>query len=262
MLYAGERLRRPPRVAWAVGDLIAAPAMAAVIAVPILAAGMVLGHLFFSDRLAGSAGHVVAAVAGTAVLYGALFAGTAVFTVGKYDLPWEVLRFRPVPREAYVSMVPLLVVLNLASGLLQWLLAPLSEHGSQLLASQVSGLLASYSISWGGLGGALLMVGVVAPIVEETYFRGMLYGLLRERHGALPAIAGSAVIFAAAHTFVYGHDILLAFPQLVLLGLALAWVVERTHSLYPAIVLHGLNNAVIVVALFWSVAATGFPLAG
>ena len=56
---------------------------------------------------------------------------------------------------------------------------------------------------------------------------------------------------------MFGQYILVAFPQLFMLGLVLALVVEYTHSLYPAILLHSLNNSLVVVALFWGVAAGG-----
>ncbi|MFW6334995.1 MAG: CPBP family intramembrane glutamic endopeptidase [Desulfosalsimonas sp.] len=44
----------------------------------------------------------------------------------------------------------------------------------------------------------LAVGGLVSPFAEELFFRGALFGLLR-RWGALPAILGSALVFAAAH---------------------------------------------------------------
>jgi membrane protease YdiL (CAAX protease family) len=254
MLYAGDLLRKPPRVEWAPADVLAAPVAAAAIAVPILATGMALGHLLFSGKAAaGSPGHLLVVMAGLSVMYGSLFAGTALFTVGKYRLPWQVLRFQRVRRRAYVAMLPLLAAVYLASSVLGWALGPLAS--ADLTTPQVDGLVSSFSVSWSGLLGALLIVGVLAPIVEETYFRGMVYGLLRERYGTGRAVLVSAAIFAGAHVFVFGHYMVVAFPELFILGAILAMVVERTRSLYPAILLHALNNGVVVVALFWSITA-------
>jgi membrane protease YdiL (CAAX protease family) len=256
MLYAGDLLKRPPRVAWAPADVLAAPAVAAVIAVPILAVGMGVGHLLFSGKVAaGSPGHLLAGIAGLTVLYGSLFTGTALFTVGKYRLPWQVLRFQRAGGRAYLAMLPLLAVVNVSSGLLSWVLAPLAGGDGSLARAQLGTLTSSFDTSWSGLAGALLIVAVVAPVAEETYFRGMLYGLLHARYGARRAAVVSAAIFAAAHVFVFRHYIVIAFPELFVLGLVLALVVERTRSLLPAIFLHALNNGVVVIALFWSVVA-------
>jgi membrane protease YdiL (CAAX protease family) len=38
-------------------------------------------------------------------------------------------------------------------------------------------------------------------------------------------------------------------PQLAFLGLALAWVYERTGSIYPTICMHALNNALAFAIL-------------
>ena len=261
MLYAGDLLRQPRRVAWAPADILATPVVAALMAVPLLATGMVITRIFLhSGTAAAASGFGLRPIVGLCVLYGSLFAATILLTVGKYRVPWAALWLRPVRWSAYPALIPVLVAVNLVCGALEWLLWPLAGHGTQLANPQATDLLTSFPISWGGLAGALLVVAVVAPIVEETYFRGMIYGLLRERHGVGPAIAVSALIFAAAHVFVFGRYIVLAFPELCVLGVALAAVTEQSRSLYPAILLHAVNNALVVIALFWSVAATGLPL--
>ncbi|MFW6333946.1 MAG: CPBP family intramembrane glutamic endopeptidase [Desulfosalsimonas sp.] len=40
--------------------------------------------------------------------------------------------------------------------------------------------------------------GIVSPFAEELIFRGAVFGVLR-RYGALAAVAGSSIVFAAAH---------------------------------------------------------------
>jgi CAAX protease family protein len=81
-----------------------------------------------------------------------------------------------------------------------------------------------------------LFVIVIAPPVEEFFFRGFLFQSLRNSWGPMLGAIGSAVIFSAIHL---QFD---KFPQLVILGCALAFVFHKTDSLWPAIVLHGLNN--------------------
>ena len=90
-----------------------------------------------------------------------------------------------------------------------------------------------------------LVVVVAAPVVEELLFRGVGFGLLR-RFGVPVAIVATAAGFAATHGLIEG------LPILFLFGAGLAWLRERTGSLYPCILLHGLFNA---MALLFSLAA-------
>jgi membrane protease YdiL (CAAX protease family) len=80
-------------------------------------------------------------------------------------------------------------------------------------------------------------VAVLAPFCEEIIFRGFLYSSLRTRIGIFPAILASSLIFAGIHFDRGGALMLLA------LGPVLALAFERTRSLVPAMVAHGLWNA-------------------
>jgi uncharacterized protein len=90
-----------------------------------------------------------------------------------------------------------------------------------------------------------LVVVVLAPIVEELMFRGVGFGLMR-RFGAPVAILGTAAAFAAIHGLIEG------FPLLFLFGAGLAWLRERTGSVYPCILLHGAFNGIALLASVWS----------
>ncbi len=90
---------------------------------------------------------------------------------------------------------------------------------------------------------AFLLAVVVAPIVEETFFRGALYGGLRTRMGVWGAAAFSGALFASVHpTLPTG------FLPILALGMVLAVLREKTGSLYPGMVCHGLNNAIMLIA--------------
>lgn len=82
-----------------------------------------------------------------------------------------------------------------------------------------------------------LFIVVFAPIVEELLFRGLGYSVLVQ-FGRWPAIVGVGVAFGLAHGLVYGLPILIAF------GAALAFLRDRTDSVYPGILLHASYNAV------------------
>jgi membrane protease YdiL (CAAX protease family) len=77
---------------------------------------------------------------------------------------------------------------------------------------------------------------VVAPVVEEIVFRGLLFGWLREKWGPGAAALISSLVFSVIH-FSY-----LALGGIFVLALVLCAVRARTRSLYPCMLLHALFN--------------------
>lgn len=90
-----------------------------------------------------------------------------------------------------------------------------------------------------GLGLALAFV-VVAPLVEEALFRGVILpGLAEDQLANVPkAIVGSALLFAVMH--VRADAVVYAFAAGLVLGAVRVW----TGSLLPCVALHAANNAV------------------
>jgi membrane protease YdiL (CAAX protease family) len=84
----------------------------------------------------------------------------------------------------------------------------------------------------------LLIVGL-APIAEEVFFRGFMFGGFRRSMSLWPAAIASGVIFGVIHAPT-GPT---AVPPLIVLGVALGWLYERTGSIWPAIGVHAVNNA-------------------
>ncbi len=89
---------------------------------------------------------------------------------------------------------------------------------------------------------SLVLLAVLAPIVEELVFRGLLYGWIEGRWGSLAAFIVSSVAFAAAH-WEPAH-VLLVFP----LGVLFGWIRRRSNSLMPSMVAHIVNNGFALVA--------------
>lgn len=96
--------------------------------------------------------------------------------------------------------------------------------------------------SLGLLIGAGLLVVLIAPYAEELFFRGFFYRALRNRLGVAGATITVGLVFGAIH--YSGPDTLPLLPVLALFGVVLCAVYQRTGSLYPAIALHALNNAI------------------
>jgi membrane protease YdiL (CAAX protease family) len=91
----------------------------------------------------------------------------------------------------------------------------------------------------------LVMVGVLAPLAEEVFFRGLVLRAFERRIGTVAAVVASSAFFAATH----GQP--LQFPALFVAGLVFAALVVRTGRLGPAIVAHMAFNITTVVALLW-----------
>lgn len=84
----------------------------------------------------------------------------------------------------------------------------------------------------------IVIVAVLAPIIEELFFRGLFLRALEKRWGPRWALWISSLVFAAVHLQ------LLQFPALALIGLVLGWLTLRTGRLGPAIWAHIAFNAV------------------
>lgn len=95
----------------------------------------------------------------------------------------------------------------------------------------------------------ILVVGaLVAPFVEETLFRGALFGWLLRRWNAWVAVPVTAVAFAALH----GPTA----PIIVFHGLLFGYVRLRTGSLWPSFLMHAVNNGLALTGLFLSLHGT------
>ena len=84
-----------------------------------------------------------------------------------------------------------------------------------------------------------LVGGILAPVTEEVFFRGILYGFLR-RWGFVVALVLSTAAFAATHGLGHG------FPLVQVTGgilFAAAYEVEK--NLLVPITIHGLGNLAI-----------------
>jgi len=93
----------------------------------------------------------------------------------------------------------------------------------------------------------VLIAVVFAPLFEEIFFRGFVHRGLRNSWGWWPAALASATIFSLAHLQ------LTVFVPIFALGVGLAWVYERTGSLWTSIAMHAVFNGLAVLA--WALGA-------
>jgi len=82
---------------------------------------------------------------------------------------------------------------------------------------------------------------VVAPLTEEIFFRGFLFkGIKNSKIGPVGAIIITSLAWSALHTQYDAYGIVVIFMGGLLLGFARA----KSHSIYPPVVMHALQNAI------------------
>ncbi len=85
---------------------------------------------------------------------------------------------------------------------------------------------------------------ILAPIAEESLFRGVLYPVIKQHVSPRAALWGTSVLFALIHRNVA------TFIPLLLLALLLVWLYEKTDNLLASIAAHATFNAVNFAMFF------------
>lgn len=97
----------------------------------------------------------------------------------------------------------------------------------------------------------VLVIAVLAPILEEMLFRGVLLDVLKSRVALNPAIWITGIAFGVVH--LTDPATLLLVPALAALGVILGYTRERSGgSLSRPILMHMGFNAVTAIALIFS----------
>ena len=97
---------------------------------------------------------------------------------------------------------------------------------------------------WGQERPRLLIVGLAA-LSEEMFFRGFVFSGLRSRMSVWPAAVISGLVFGLVHA---PTGITTVIP-LAVFGVALAWLYDRTGSLWPSVTAHAINNGLALAIL-------------
>jgi hypothetical protein len=89
----------------------------------------------------------------------------------------------------------------------------------------------------------LILVAGVVPCAEELFFRGLVYPLMRRDLGPALAILLNAAVFALVHVIPQ------LLPGLFVIGLILAYLRERSGSIWPGVLYHVLQNGVALLVI-------------
>lgn len=89
-----------------------------------------------------------------------------------------------------------------------------------------------------------IFAAIVGPMIEELFFRGFLYNAVKRHIGIVWAMVVTAAFFAALHTNLVG------FLPIMILGLVLAYLYEKTGTLVAPITVHIIHNLSMVFFVF------------
>lgn len=238
-------------IRWTLADILLVLLASALASVAlVLGVGVALGKVVPDPRAFLQANLVVYAAGIGIAIYGIVFLAVYLLIVRRRGAAWRAIGFRRPPLLALL-LAPLLGFGQLlAVALLNQLVL---RFAGAFENPQVAMITGGQGFSWRNFVLMLLLAGVVAPLVEETFFRGVLYGWLRARLPVVVAVASSAALFALV------HFIPILLPALFAMGLILALAYELSGSLWLAILLHAIQNSLAVTLIFVAL-AFGVPV--
>ncbi|MDQ6848279.1 MAG: CPBP family intramembrane metalloprotease [Candidatus Dormibacteraeota bacterium] len=228
---------------WDWSDVVAfLPAAAAGV---LLTGSVIVGITQALDGgLQATARTAVESFAGQASSYAAAVAALAVLLLLRRGLRLRDLGWR-LPRSlGPLGWLPWLAI-GIVGAVVALIVAEwLGSLATQILPNSPNTQCTSVRDEYGGyVAVAIPLVCVIAPLAEESIFRGFVYGWLRRRLPVLPAVVISAAVFSAAHVVL-----VLALP-LFGVGVILALLYEYSDSLLPGAIVHGLFNLVGIIAI-------------
>jgi len=246
--------REASRIPWTMGDL--AWAIGVVIAATVVVAlGLGIGTILLvgpatlvgSDPTDISGLLDVLAAEGVLqpwllLLMTAMLVGEAAMPVSawlfgalKYHCGWRALGFRSFRAFDGISLGAVVVLVGFLVGFLYDML--LTHLGLESPSSLPAGLTETGL----GLGIVFVLAVVIAPVAEETFFRGFVLAGIGRRFGNAWGVVLSALLFSVAHMQLG------ALLPIFILGLLLGWLYLRTRSIWPCILTHFVYNSIAML---------------
>ncbi|SDY25583.1 hypothetical protein SAMN05421736_101788 [Evansella caseinilytica] len=184
-----------------------------------------------------------------------LFAGAAmgltmavVFTAGVYyialkphKLLWDAVGIRVFQASYWKAIIGWTAVLFFVSVLLltamDWLNIGWENEKTQSLQSE---------ITWLTISVGFVSAAIISPAYEEIFYRGFLYKWLRMKWGVGTGVLISSVIFTVVHIPTYN-----TLPINFISGAVWAWTYEKSGSILPGMIIHGIYNGIAVLLTVW-----------
>ena len=220
------------RIPWTPSDVVKGVGFTLAFTISTVAL-FILVLLLIDEEDAG-----IFALAATAAVEGLLLTAVWVFAVSKYRISWRALGFWRGPNVRDIGIAAAVVIGGLVVQISY--LTVLEAVGID-----TAGATSSTFIEEGKAVLILLalLALLIAPVCEELFFRGFVFGGLTNRFGFWKAAVMSALLFGLVHV-----EPIKIFP-LFILGLLLAGAYYRTRSLWSSALAHFLNNGIALLSL-------------
>jgi membrane protease YdiL (CAAX protease family) len=184
---------------------------------------------------------VVRSAIGAVAAASALIVTAATFGAGSSKTLVENLRLRlPEQRRVLAFAIPIAAWITLVT---VWRFTPFNPVVHPEAPDHVANIhvaLGSYAFL------TLAYLAVLVPIAEEILFRGLIVTYVGNATNIAIAILLSALVFALFHIDPHYFSINQVF-FIACLGILLSTTVAVTHSIWPAAILHAMNNAFVSI---------------
>ena len=164
--------------------------------------------------------------------------GVYLFGVRRGKLSWQGIGLLPAKNFmlAVVGSLAITLLLNFFRYIV--LLVLIVATGADM--SSLAGREAYFQIgmdTWQGVVLSLVGIGILAPIGEELFFRGLLYDWFRQKMPLWAAVVISSVLFGLAH-----YDSWMVMISTFIMGVGLALAYQYTKSIWTSILIHIFTN--------------------
>lgn len=147
--------------------------------------------------------------------------------------------FRGTAAVGYLGAVLLVAGLFLVNIVISTGLMKLLPGSAENVETAFSGILGGNALA------GFIVIAAAPAVCEEMLFRGVILHSLKAKYRVSTAVIITAALFGVFHMS------LVKFIPTGLLGLALCIVAWWTDSIYPAMLMHFINNAVSVVVMYY-----------
>lgn len=155
-------------------------------------------------------------------------------------LTWQAVGIKPMSRKDWKLVISYTIILMIGTVIITLITSLIggSWENSKTDAVQENITVITVLI-------AFISAAIISPIYEEIFYRGFIYRWLRTRIGFKGALLLSALIFAVAHIPTYN-----TVPAAFFAGSIFSLAYERTQSILPSMLIHGLSNGIMISLTF------------
>lgn len=204
----------------------------ALVLVPIFIETVLFTYLlsvFQNELYAGTLNGFIMAIVFIAALY---------FIVLKPNgQSWRTVGLKPFPLSEWKRITvwtAILIVVSIALVVAMSFIGIGTENNkTESLQSQMTWL--NFAIGF-------VSAAIISPIYEEIFYRGFLYRFFSNRYGVLSGMIISSLIFTVVHIPTFN-----TLPVNFFSGLVFSWVYQKTGSIIPSILIHGIFNGIAVI---------------